>query len=266
MLRTPWTRVRSITNSSKKYMATFRTTGEVKSLPKRNTWGQFQYRVAVDKEFAEAINKVWGAATQATPKQCLNTTAPAWLNEEAGVWTVTVGTGKAGMYPAGVSYGKECKISFRIGKDKYTQIIASAVDEVAAALAAIAVERMEAVREAVQEREFDEQITGISAKLKSMAVLAGELSVPLGDLMAADKIIKEEKEREKKALSKKGSSLRSAGTKTKTDVVLSEKIIAKWVELDEAGLQEAMETYAEITDVDLTDVIEAWDLATAEQN
>jgi hypothetical protein len=192
------------------------------------------------------------------------------------MWTVTVGTGQAGMYPAGVSYGKECKVSFRIGKDKYTQIIASAVDEVAAANAVIAVERMEAVREAIQEREFDEQITGINAKLRTMAVLAGELSVPLGDLMAADKIIKDEKEREaaaKKALSKKGSSLRSsAETKTKTEenakpetiVVLTEKTIAKWEELDEAGLKEAMETYAEITGVDLTDVVEAWELATAE--
>ena len=258
-------------------MATFRTTGEVKSLPKRNTWGQFQYRVAVDKEFAEAINKVWGAATQATPKQCLNTTAPAWLNEEAGVWTVTVGTGKAGMYPAGVSYGKECKVSFRIGKDKYTQIIASAVDEVAAANAAIAVERMEAVREAVQEREFDEQITGISTKLKSMAVLAGELGIPLGDLMSADKIISAEKERiaeAKKATAKKGSGLRtitSSGEKTKvedtkTAVKLTPKTIAKWEALSEEELATAMETYAETTDVELADVQAAWELATADQD
>ena len=263
-------------------MATFRTTGEVKTLPTRNTWGQKQFRVAVDAKFAADINAEWEAATKATPKLCLNKTAPAWFDEERNLWTVTVGTGVAGMYPQGVTYGKPCKVSFRIGKDKYTQIIASAVDEVAAANAAIAVERMEAVREAVQEREFDEQITGISAKLKSMAVLAGELGIPLGDLMSADKAIEDEKERiatAKKALTKKGSTLRKAGTsssnvkkedakpETETPTVkLTAKTIAKWEALSEEELATAMETYAETTDVELADVQAAWELATADQD
>lgn len=202
-------------------MATFRTTGEVKSLPKRNTWGQLQYRVAVDAKFAAEINAAWEAAVQATPKACLNTTAPAWLNEETGVWTVTVGTGKAGMYPAGVSYGKPCNVSFRIGADKYTQVIASATEEIAEKNAVVAVEKMEAVREAISEREFEEKITGIDSKLRAMAALASELGIPLGDLMKAEQVINAEKDRAstaKKAVAKKNSSLRSsAGTKTKTE-------------------------------------------------
>lgn len=259
-------------------MKTKRTTGEVKSLPKRNTWGQLQFRVAVDAKFAAEINAEWEAAVQATPKACLNTTAPAWLNEETGVWTVTVGTGKAGMYPAGVSYGKPCNVSFRIGADKYTQIIASATEEVAAANAVVAVERMEAVREAIAEREFEEQVTGINSKLSEMAKLAGKSGIPLGDLMSADKLISDEKERlatTKKVLTKKGSTLRTfvpSGTETDDakpeppKVILSPKTIEKWGGLSDDELDTAMKTYADTTGVELADIEEAWQLATAEQD
>ena len=261
-------------------MATFRTTGEVKTLPTRNTWGQKQYRVAVDAIFAASINAEWKAAHEATPKACLNTTAPAWYNEELKIWTVTASTGQAGMYPAGVTYGKLCNVSFRIGKDKYFQIIASAVAEIAEENAIIAVERMESIREAVQEREFDEQITGINSKLSEMAKLAAKLGIPLGDLMSADKAIEDEKARAaaaKKALTQKGSSLRSSsGASRKADntkaapetdlpvVTLSAKTITKWESLGEDELQSAMETYAETVDVDLADVQAAWELATAD--
>lgn len=252
-------------------MKTKRTKGEVKSLPRRNNWGQFQYRVAVDKEFAAEINAEWVAATQATPKLCLNTTAPAWYNDETGVWTVTVQTGKAGMYPAGVSYGKPCNVSFRIA-DKYTQVIASAIEEVAEQNAIIAVEKMETLREAIEEREFNEKITGINAKLKAMAVLAAELGIPLGDLMSANKAIEDEKDRAstaKKAVAKKSSSMRSSAVakenaKPGTVVTLTTKIIEKWEGLSDDELQEAQKDYAEITGADLADIVEAWHLATAE--
>ena len=260
-------------------MAVFRTTGEVKTLPTRNSWNQKQYRVAVDATFAASINTEWDTAFKATPKACLNTTAPAWYDEDRKVWTVTVGTGQAGMYPQGVTYGKICTISFRIGTNKYYQVIASATDEIAAKNAEIAVEKMEAVREAVQEREFDEQITGISSKLKSMATLAGEKGIPLGDLMAANKIIEDEKERAaaaKKALTKKGSTLsrttsvvniKADNAKPETPVVvLTAKTITKWEGLSEDELQSAMETYAETVDVDLADVQAAWDTAAADQD
>lgn len=262
-------------------MAVFRTTGEVKTLPTRNTWGQKQYRIAVDAEFAKSINAEWKTAHEATPKLCLNTTAPAWYNEELKIWTVTAGTGQAGMYPAGVTYGKLCNVSFRIGKDKYTQIICSAVDEIAEKNAVIAVEKMEAVREAIEERAFDEQITGINAKLKSMATLAGELGIPLGDLMSADKAIEDEKVRiatAKKALTKKGSTLRKTTTtssttttsaKPETDVpvvTLTAKTITKWESLDDAQLGDAMVEYCEMVGVELADVQAAWELATAEQD
>ena len=253
-------------------MKTKRTTGEVKSLPKRNTWGQLQYRVAVDAKFAAEINAEWEAAVQATPKACLNTTAPAWLNEETGVWTVTVGTGKAGMYPAGVSYGKVCNVSFRIGADKYTQIIASATEEVAAANAVVAVEKMEAVREALESREFTEKVSGVNAKLREMAKLASELVIPLGDLMKAEQVINAEKDRAstaKKAVAKKSSSMRSSAVakenaKPGTVVTLTTKIIEKWEGLSDDELQEAQKDYAEITGADLADIVEAWHLATAE--
>ena len=261
-------------------MATFRTTGEVKTLPTRNSWGQKQFRIAVDADFAKQINAEWDTAAKATPKACLNTTAPAWYDEDRKVWTVTAGTGQAGMYPAGVSYGKTCRVSFRIGKDKYTQIICSATEEVAEQNAAITVERMEAVREAVQEREFDEQITGINSKLSEMAKLAAKLGIPLGDLMSADKAIEDEKTRiaeAKKALTKKGSTLRRASTTTsgtkKEDakpetpaVVLTAKTITKWEGLSEDELQSAMEQYAETVDVSVEDVQAAGDVATAEQD
>lgn len=257
-------------------MATFRTTGEVKTLPKRNNWGQLQYRVAVDAKFAAEINAAWEAAVQATPKQCLNTTAPAWYNEELKIWTVTAGTGQAGMYPAGVSYGKACNVSFRIGKDKYTQIICSATEEIAEKNAAIAVEKMEAVREAIEERDFEEKITGINSKLSEMAKLAAKLGIPLGDLMSANKAIEDEKERlatTKKILTKKGSTLRTfvpSGTKTDDakpeppKVILSPKTIEKWGGLSDDELDTAMETYADTTGVELADIEEAWHLATAE--
>lgn len=260
-------------------MKTKRTKGEVKSLPRRNNWGQLQYRVAVDAKFAAEINAEWVAATQATPKLCLNTTAPAWYNDETGVWTVTVQTGKAGMYPAGVSYGKPCNVSFRIA-DKYTQVIASATEEIAEKNAAIAVEKMEAVREAISEREFDEKITGINAKLREMAKLASELGIPLGDLMSANKAIEDEKDRAataKKTLTKKGSSLRTfvpSGTKTDDakpeppKVILNPKTIEKWGGLSDDELDTAMKTYADTTGVELADIVEAWELAlaTAEQD
>ena len=261
---------------------TIRTLGEVKTLPTRNTWGQKQYRVAVDEVFAKEINAAWEAAFNATPKMCLNKTAPAWFDEDRKTWTVTVGTGVAGMYPQGVTHNKPCKVSFRIGTDKYVQIIASATDEIAEANALVAVEKMETLREALEAREYDEKLTGINAKLKSMAVLAGELGIPLGDLMSADKAITDEKERiaeAKKALTKKGSTLRKAGTsssnvkkedakpETETPTVkLTAKTIAKWEALSEEELATAMETYAETTDVELADVQAAWELATADQD
>ena len=263
-------------------MAKFRTTGEVKTLPTRNQWGGKQFRIAVDADFAKRINAEWDTAVKATPKACLNTTPPAWYDEDRKVWTVTAGTGQAGMYPAGVSYGKTCRVSFRIGADKYTQIICSATEEVAEKNAIIAVEKMEAVREAIEERSFDEQITGINAKLTEMAKLAAKLGIPLGDLMSADKAIEDEKVRiatAKKAFTKKGSTLRSSSvTKTKTAdtkatpetdlpvVTLSAKTITKWESLGEDELQSAMETYAETVDVALADVQAAWDLATADQD
>ena len=254
---------------------TIRTLGEVKTLPTRNTWGQKQYRVAVDEVFAKEINAAWEAAFNATPKMCLNKTAPAWFDEDRKTWTVTVGTGVAGMYPQGVTHNKPCKVSFRIGTDKYVQIIASATDEIAEANALVAVEKMETLREALEAREYDEKLTGINAKLKSMAVLAGELGIPLGDLMSADKIISAEKERiaeAKKATAKKGSGLRtitSSGEKTKvedtkTAVKLTPKTIAKWEDLSEDELQTAMETYAETTDVTIEEVQAAYELATAD--
>lgn len=261
---------------------TIRTTGEVRTLPTRNAWNQKQYRVAVDADFAKEINAAWEAAFNASPKMCLNKTAPAWFDEERNLWTVTVGTGVQGMYPQGVAYGKPCKVSFRIGADKYTQVIASAMDEIAEKNAIIAVEKMDALREALESREFDEKLTGIDAKLKAMAMLAGELGIPLGDLMSADKAIEDEKERiatAKKALTKKGSTLRKAGTsssnvkkedaKPETEtptVTLTAKTITKWEALDEAELQEAMETYAEMVGVELDDVQAAWELATADQD
>jgi hypothetical protein len=260
---------------------TIRTLGEVKSLPTRNAWGQKQYRVAVDEVFAKEINAAWEAAFNATPKMCLNKTAPAWFDEDRKTWTVTVGTGVAGMYPQGVSHNKPCKVSFRIDAGKYTQIVASAMDEIAEANALVAVEKMEVLREALEAREFDEKLTGINAKLKSMAVLAGELGIPLGDLMSADKIISAEKERiaeAKKATAKKGSTLRtttSVVTKTKVEdksetdiptVKLTSKTIAKWENLSEEDLQTAMEAYAEMTDVELADVQAAWELATADSD
>lgn len=255
-------------------MKTKRTKGEVKSLPRRNNWGQLQYRVAVDAKFAAEINAEWVAATQATPKLCLNTTAPAWYNEETGVWTVTVGTGKAGMYPAGVSYGKPCNVSFRIA-DKYTQVIASAIEEVAEQNAIIAVEKMETLREAIEEREFNEKVSGINAKLREMAKLASELGVSLPDLMAADKILTDEKDRAKKTLTKKGSTLRTfvpSGTKTDDakpeppKVILNPKTIEKWGGLSDDELDTAMKTYADTAGVELADIVEAWELATAEQD
>jgi hypothetical protein len=259
---------------------TFRTMGEVRTLPTRNSWGQKQFRIAVGADFAKEINAAWEAAFNATPKLCLNKTAPAWFDEDRNLWTVTVGTGVAGMYPQGVAYGKVCKVAFRIGTDKYTQIIASAIDEVAEANAAIAVEKMDTLREALESREFDEKLTGIDAKLKSMAMLAGELGLPLGDLMSADKAISAEKERvaeAKKATAKKGSTLRTItpeGVKTKVEdakpetpvVTLTAKTIAKWEALSEEELATAMETYAETTDVELADVQAAWELATADQD
>ena len=255
-------------------MKTKRTKGEVKSLPRRNNWGQLQYRVAVDAKFAAEINAEWVAATQATPKLCLNTTAPAWYNDETGVWTVTVQTGKAGMYPAGVSYGKPCNVSFRIA-DKYTQVIASAIEEVAEQNAIIAVEKMETLREAIEEREFNEKVSGINAKLREMAKLASELGVSLPDLMAADKILTDEKDRAKKTLTKKGSTLRTfvpSGTKTDDakpeppKVILNPKTIEKWGGLSDDELDTAMKTYADTAGVELADIVEAWELATAEQD
>lgn len=260
---------------------TFRTMGEVRTLPTRNSWGQKQYRIAVGADFAKEINAAWEAAFNATPKLCLNKTAPAWFDEERSLWTVTVGTGVAGMYPQGVTYGKPCNVSFRIGKDKYTQIICSAVAEIAEQNAVIAVEKMEAVREAIEERTFEEQITGINSKLSEMAKLAAKLGIPLGDLMSADKAISTEKERvaeEKKATAKRGSALTSKkfvsseakkeeGTKTETPVViLTAKTITKWESLGEDELQEAMETYAETVDVPVEDVQAAWELATADNS
>ena len=260
---------------------TFRTMGEVRTLPTRNAWGQKQYRIAVGADFAKEINAAWEAAFNATPKLCLNKTAPAWFDEDRNLWTVTVGTGVQGMYPAGVTHNKPCKVSFRIGTDKYVQVIASATDEIAEANALVAVEKMEVLREALEAREFDEKLTGIDAKLKSMAVLAGELGIPLGDLMSADKAISTEKERvaeAKKATAKKGSTLRtttSVVTKTKVEdksetdiptVKLTSKTIAKWENLSEEDLQTAMEAYAEMTGVELADVQAAWELATADQD
>ena len=252
---------------------TIRTLGEVKTPPTRNSWGQKQFRVQVDEGFAKEINAVWEAAFNAVPKQCLNTTAPAWFDEDRNLWTVTVGTGVAGMYPAGVTLNKPCKVSFRIGTNKYTQVIASATEEVAKQNAVVAVEKMEVLREAIENREFEEKLTGIDAKLKAMAVLAGELGIPLGDLMNADKAISAEKERiaeAKKATAKKGSGLRtSSGEKTKvedtkTAVKLTPKTIAKWEDLSEDELQTAMETYAETTDVTIEEVQAAYELATAD--
>ena len=258
---------------------TIRTLGEVKTLPTRNTWGQKQYRVAVDEVFAKEINAAWEAAFNASPKLCLNKTAPAWFDEERNLWTVTVGTGVQGMYPQGVTHNKPCKVSFRIGTDKYVQIIASATDEIAEANALVAVEKMDTLREALEAREYDEKLTGINAKLKSMAVLAGELGIPLGDLMSADKIISAEKERiaeAKKATAKKGSGLRTitpSGVKTKVEdkpetpvVSLTQKTIAKWEGLSDEERKLAMETYAETTDVTIEEVQAAYELATADSD
>lgn len=257
---------------------TIRTLGEVRTLPTRNSWGQKQYRVAVDEVFAKEINAAWEAAFNATPKLCLNKTAPAWFDEDRNLWTITVGTGVQGMYPQGVAYGRSCRVSFRIGTDKYTQIIASATDEIAEKNAIIAVEKMEVLRETLEAREFDEKLTGINAKLKSMAVLAGELGIPLGDLMSADKAITDENNRiaeAKKATAKKGSTLRTitpSGVKTKVEdakaetpvVVLTAKTITKWESLSEDELTQAMEAYAEMTNVELADVQAAYELATAD--
>lgn len=261
---------------------TIRTTGQVRTLPTRNSWGQRQYRVAVDETFAKEVNAAWEAAFNAVPKACLNKTAPAWFDEERNLWTVTVGTGVAGMYPQGVTHNQPCKISFRIGTDKYAAIIASAMDEIAEKNASIAVEKMEVLREALEAREFDEKLTGINAKLKSMAVLAGELGIPLGDLMSADKAITDENTRiaeAKKATAKKGSGLRTitpSGVKTKVEdaksetetptVKLTAKTIAKWESLSDEERELAMETYAETTDVEFADVQAAYDIATAEQD
>ena len=256
---------------------TFRTMGEVRTLPTRNAWGQKQYRIAVGADFAKEINAAWEAAFNATPKLCLNKTAPAWFDEERNLWTVTVGTGVAGMYPQGVTHNKPCKVSFRIGTDKYTQVIASAMDEIAEKNAAIAVEKMDTLREALEAREFDEKLTGINAKLKSMATLASDSGIPLGDLMSADKIISAEKERiaeAKKATAKKGSTLRTntpSGVKTKGEnksetpaVKLTVKTITKWAALSEDELQEAMKQYAETVDVTIEDVQVAYDIAVAD--
>lgn len=259
---------------------TKRTTGKPVSLPARNSYGQLQYRVVVPETFAKEINAEWETAFNAVPKQCLNKTAPAWFDEDRKTWTVTVAAGQLGLYPQGVKKNEDCNVSFRIGTDKYTKCIASATDDIAEKNAAIQSEKMETIREAIEERSFDEKVTGINAKLKSMAMLAGELGIPLGDLMSADKAIEDEKTRiaeAKKALTKKGSTLRRAGTsssnvkkedaKPETEtptVTLTAKTITKWEALDEAKLQEAMETYAETVGCDVEDVQAAWELATAD--
>jgi len=264
---------------------TKRTTGRPVSLPARNNYGQLQYRVVVPETFAKEINAEWQAAYEATPKQCLNKTAPAWFDEDRKTWTVTVQAGQAGLYPNGVKKNQDCNLSFRIGTDKYTKCIASATDEIAAKNAAVAEEKMNAIREALESRDFTEKVSGVNAKLRTMSELASETGIPLSDLMSADKIISDEKEKTaevKRAATKKGSTLRtfvSSGTKTKTDdnakpktetdvpvVTLTAKTITKWVSLGEDELQEAMETYAETVDVPVEDVQAAWELATADNS
>ena len=258
---------------------TKRTTGKPVSLPARNSYGQLQYRVVVPETFAKEINAEWETAFNAVPKQCLNKTAPAWFDEDRKTWTVTVAAGQTGLYPLGVKKDQDCNVSFRIGADKYTKCIASATDDVASKNAQIAEEKMTAIREALESREFTEKVSGVNAKLRSMSELASETGIPLSDLMAADKIISDEKEKvaaAKRSATKKGSTLRtfvSSGVKTKVEdkpetetptVTLTAKTITKWEALDEAKLQEAMETYAETVDVPVEDVQAAWELATAD--
>lgn len=260
---------------------TKRTTGRPVSLPANNNWGQKQFRVQVGETFAKEINAEWEAAVNATPKECLNKTAPAYYDEERKTWTVTVQAGQAGLYPLGVKKDQDCNVSFRIGADKYTKCIVSATDDVAEANAKIAEEKMSAIREALESREFTEKVTGVAAKLRSMSELASETGIPLSDLMSADKTISDEKERAaaaKKVAAKKGSTLRSftpSGGKVATDkpaaendpaVKLTAKTIAKWEALDENELFFAMEQYAETVGVELADVESAYDIATADQD
>ena len=256
---------------------TKRTTGRPVSLPARNSYGQLQYRVFVPETFAKEINAEWEAAFNAVPKQCLNKTAPAWFDEDRKMWTVTVAAGQLGLYPQGVKKNEDCNISFRIGTDKYTKCIASATDDIADKNATIQAEKMDAIREALESREFTEKVSGVNAKLRSMSELASETGIPLSDLMSADKIISDEKEKvaaAKRSATKKGSTLRRTPAVAKGDdaksetetVVLTAKTITKWQGLSDNELRTAMETYADMVGVAVEDVEAAWVLATAEQD
>lgn len=256
-----------------------RGNGKPISLPSRNNFGQLDYRVQVSKEFYDAANALYAAAK--ADGACKNKTAPAWHDEERDIYTVTVRASQTGMYPLGVVRNQICRVTVQIGTDGYHKTIASATEEVAEKNAIVAEQKLDAVREALDDRRFTEQTTGIDAKLRAMVELASDSGIHLGDLMSADKIISAEKERvaeAKKATARKGSGLRnitSSGVKTKVEdkpeietetpaVKLTVKTITKWEALSEDELQEAMKQYAETVDVTIEDVQAAYDIAVAD--
>lgn len=170
-----------------------RGNGKPISLPSRNNFGQLDYRVQVSKEFYDAANSLYSAAK--ADGACKNKTAPAWHDEERDIYTVTVRASQTGMYPLGVVRNQTCRVTVQIGTDGWHKTIASATEEVAEKNAIVAEQKLDAVREALDDRRFTEQTTGIDAKLRSMVELASATGIPLGDLTAADKAIVAEKER-----------------------------------------------------------------------
>lgn len=186
-----------------------RGNGKPISLPSRNNFGQLDYRVQVSKEFYDAANALYIAAR--ADGACKNKTAPAWHDEENNRYTVTVRASQTGMYPLGVTRNQICRVTVQIGTDGYHKTIASATEEVAEKNAIVAEQKLDAVREALDDRRFTEQTTGIDAKLRSMVELAAATGIPLGDLTAADKAIVSEKERiaaQKAQAAQKSSTLK----------------------------------------------------------
>ena len=197
-----------------------RGNGKPISLPQRNNFGQLDYRVQVSKEFHDAANALYSAAK--ADGACKNKTAPAWHDEENNRYTVTVRASQTGMYPLGVARNQTCRVTVQIGTDGYHKTIASATEEVAEKNAIVAEQKLDAVREALDDRQFTEKTTGIDAKLRSMVELAAATGIPLGDLTAADKAIVAEKERlaaQKAKAAQKSSTLKKfvpAGAKVET--------------------------------------------------
>lgn len=195
-----------------------RGNGKPITLPQRNNFGQLDYRVQVSKEFYDAANSLYAAAK--ADGACKNKTAPAWFDEERNIYTVTVRASQTGMYPLGVTRNENCRVTVQI-KDGFHKTIASATEEVAEANAVVAEQKMQVIREALDDRSFTEKTTGIDAKLRAMVELASATGIPLLDLTAADKAIVAEKERlaaqKAKAAQKSSTLMKFVPTEAKVE-------------------------------------------------